>query len=176
MYCLKTYPNQKFLLNPARCKGPFVYDSKNKKYLDLTAGGTSFNLLGSGIKVVHEAIAHQLTKFEHLDCKTYFDENRESLAEKLLFGLDCGLQESHRVFFSGGSGAEAIEMAMHLSYQHHVESGNSTKTWFLSRNQSYHGATSGALSVGERPNLEFYRPLQAPQRTRVSDATTQRID
>ena len=65
------------------------------------------------------------------------------------------MQNTHRVFFSGSSGAEAIEMAMHLSYQYHVEAGNTSKVWFLSRNQSYHGATSGALSVGERPNLEF---------------------
>ena len=52
-------------------------------------------------------------------------------------------------------------MAMHLSFQFHKESGNYNKKWFISRDQSYHGATSGALSIGERPNLEFFRPLQS---------------
>ena len=169
MYCLKTYPNQDFLLYPSRSEGSFIYDGSNNKYLDLTAGGTSFNLLGSGNKKVHDAISNQLKKFEHLDCKTFFDENRERLSIKLLQGTNRGLENTHRVFFSGSSGSEAIEMAMHLSYQYHCESGNASKTWFLSRNQSYHGATSGALSVGERPNLEFYRPLQSSMRARLSE-------
>ena len=60
-------------------------------------------------------------------------------------------------------------MAMHLSFQFHKESGNYNKKWFISRDQSYHGATSGALSIGERPNLEFFRPLQSPLRKRISE-------
>ena len=62
-----------------------------------------------------------------------------------------------------------ISSAGLLGYLFHVEKGNPAKQWFISRNQSYHGSTSGALSVGERPNLEFFRPLHSPLRSRVSE-------
>ena len=166
---LKTYPNQDYLLDPIKVEGHYIFDKTGKKYIDLTAGGTSFNLLGSRNKKVHQGIINQLNKFEHLDCKTFSDDNREILSEILINTSNVFTSAPKKVFFSGGSGSEGIEMAMHLSYQFHKESGNNKKKWFLSRDQSYHGATSGALSLGERPNLEFYRPLQSQFRKRVSE-------
>ena len=166
---LKTFPNQQYLLNPSKAIGHYIFDKNGKKYIDLTAGGTSFNLLGSGNKQIHQGIINQMNKFEHLDCKTFDDENREKLAHILVNSSDAFKKDQKKVFFAGSSGAEGIEMAMHLSYQFHIESGNSNKKWFISRDQSYHGATSGALSIGERPNLEFYRPLQSPLRKRISE-------
>lgn len=174
MYHLKTYPSQEFLLSPSKSSGPYIFDKTGYKYLDLTAGGTSFNLLGSGLAEVNEAIMHQLSRYSHLDCKSFDDDNRELLSELVLTGNKLDLRNTHQVFFSGGSGAESIEMAMHLSYQLHVEAGKANKRWFLSRNQSYHGSTSGALSLGERPNLEFYRPLHSALRARVSECNYQK--
>ena len=166
---LKTYPNQEYLLNPSKAKGHYIFDKNGEKYIDLTAGGTSFNLLGSGNEKVHKAIIKQMNKFEHFDCKTFEDENREILADLLVNTSNVFNSSPKKVFFSGSSGSEGIEMAMHLSYQFHKEAGNNNKKWFISRDQSYHGATSGALSLGERPNLEFYRPLQSQFRKRVSE-------
>ena len=150
-------------------KGHRIIDEKNNQYLDLTAGGTSFALIGYGNELIEEAIVNQLRNFAHLDCKTFEDENREILSEILINSSNAFKNQKRKVFFSGGSGAEAIEKAMHMSFQWHKENGNTKKKWFLSRNQSYHGATSGALSIGERPNLEFYRPLQSKYRRRVSE-------
>ena len=44
---LKTYPNQDYLLDPIKVEGHYIFDKTGKRYIDLTAGGTSFNLLGS---------------------------------------------------------------------------------------------------------------------------------
>ena len=171
---LKTFPNQDYILSPQKAINQTIIDKGGKKYLDLTAGGTSFALIGYGNKKVEDAIIEQLRKFPHLDCKSFDDSNREELSKILINSSDAYKGSNRKVFFSGGSGAEAIEMAMHMSYQWHYEKGFKNKKWFLSRNQSYHGATSGALSIGERPNLEFFRPLQANKRVRVSECNYQK--
>ena len=57
---------------------------------------------------------------------------------------------------------------MKISYQYHYLRGNKNKKWFISRTQSYHGMTSDALALGERPNLEFYRPMLSPYRAKVT--------
>ena len=157
---LKTYPNQDYLLQPIKAEGHYIFDKNGKKYIDLTAGGTSFNLLGSGNNKVHQGIINQMNKFEHLDCKTFDDDNREILSEILINTSNVFTSSPKKVFFSGGSGSEGIEMAMHLSYQF-LKNQEIIKRNGSYQNQSYHGATSGALSLGERPNLEFYRPLQS---------------
>jgi len=168
-YHLKTFPQQKYILEPQRAFDHTIVGKDGTEYLDLTAGGTSFALIGYGNKKVETAILKQLRKFSHLDCKTFEDKNREKLSEILINSSPAFKNKKRKVFFSGGSGAEAIEMAMHMSFQWHKENGNYKKKWFISRNQSYHGATSGALSIGERPNLEFYRSLQSNKRKRVSE-------
>lgn len=166
---LKTFPNQSYKIKPLSASKHSITDVNGEKYLDLTAGGTSFALIGYGNKDIEKAIIDQLRKYSHLDCKTFDDPNRELLSNMIINASNSSHKNQRKVFFSGGSGAEAIEMAMHMSYQWHKESGSTKKQWFLSRDQSYHGATSGALSIGERPNLEFYRPLQSFKRKRISE-------
>lgn len=137
--------------------GSYVISKDKKKYLDLTCGGTSYAVLGWGNKQITNAISSQLMNIAHTDYKTTKSEVREALAELIVSNTSTDLSQ---VFLSGGSGAEACEMAIHMSYQVHCEKGNPTKTKIISRTQSYHGSTMGAMSIGERPNLEFYRPTQ----------------
>ena len=73
----------------------------------------------------------------------------------------------NKVYFSGNSGAEACEAALRMSYQVHYDLGKPKKRWFISRTQSYHGSTADALSLGERPNLEFYRKGLSNKRARI---------
>ena len=47
---LKTFPNQPYTFTPSKAKDSFIFDNNGKRYLDLTAGGTSFSLIGSEIK------------------------------------------------------------------------------------------------------------------------------
>jgi len=49
-------------------------------------------------------------------------------------------------FLSGGS--EAIEAALKMARQYFLETGEPKRTRFIAREQSYHGNTLGALSVG----------------------------
>ncbi len=52
-----------------------------------------------------------------------------------------------RVWFTG-SGSEAIEAALKLARQYHLERGDPGRTRVIARRQSYHGNTLGALAAG----------------------------
>ncbi len=135
------------------------------EYLDTTAGGTSFSILGWNNASINEAIAQQLNKFGHMDYKIWNDPNVELLASVMLAKAPSGVA---KVYFSGNSGAEACEAAMKMSFQAHQIMGNLNKKWFISRKQSYHGSTADALALGDRPNLDFYKPMLSPYRAHVS--------
>jgi hypothetical protein len=63
------------------------------------------------------------------------------------------------VFFTSG-GSESIETAIKLARQYQVEIRQSQRHQVLSRQQSYHGATLGALSVsGNKRRREIYLPM-----------------
>ena len=125
------------------------------RYLDFTGGFTSHAILGWTQPKVEEAIIKQLNKFAHIDYKNYSDENRYQLADLLLSRAEHNLD---KVFFVGASGSEACEAALKISFQSHYNQGNTSKAWFISREQSYHGSTTHAMALGSRPNLDFFKP------------------
>jgi len=66
-----------------------------------------------------------------------------------------------RVYFTSG-GSEAAETAIKLARQFHLESGQKDRYRVLSRRQSYHGSTLGAMSVsGNVARRAPYEPLIA---------------
>jgi len=134
-------------------------------YLDTTAGGTSYAIFGWNHPKVHQAMMEQMSKYSHLDYKIWDDPNLELLADVILKSNPGNLKQ---IYFSGNSGAEACEAAMKISFQAHLQNGKKDKIWFISRKQSYHGATADALSVGERPNLEIFRRTLSPFRSQIS--------
>src|SRR5690606_38965074 len=52
-----------------------------------------------------------------------------------------------KVYFVS-DGSEAVETALKLARQYYVERGETSRTVVISRRQSYHGNTLGALAVG----------------------------
>lgn len=162
---LRVFPNNPIPCFVDRAEGIYIHTTNGEKYLDTTGGSTSFSILGWSHPDINAAIEQQLQRFGHMDYKAWSDENTEKLATLLLSRAEHKL---NRVYFAGNSGAEACEAAMKMSYQVHYDSGNRDKTWFISRKQSYHGSTTDALSMGERPNLAFYSPLLPLNRVRIS--------
>ena len=160
----RVFPNEPIPPFVEYAEGPYVYMKGGRKILDTSAGGTSYSILGWSHPLVQEAIDKQTRKFGHIDYKIWSDENVEALADLLLSRAYHGLD---RVYFAGNSGAEACEAAMKMSYQVHYDLGKKEKRWFISREQSYHGSTADALVLGERPNLEFFRPMLSPYRVRI---------
>lgn len=160
----RVFPNDPTPPFVDRAEGLHIYTQDGRKILDASGGGTSYAILGWCHPEVNAAIERQLRRFGHMDYKIWSDENTEELASLLVSRAAHGLD---LVYFSGNSGAEACEAAMKMSYQVHYDLGRREKRWFISREQSYHGSTSDALVLGERPNLEFYRPMLSPFRARI---------
>ena len=161
----RVFPNDPTPTFVDHADGMVIHTTNGEQLLDMTAGSTSFAVLGWNHPEINRAIQKQLTRFTHMDYKAWSDENTEAVATLLLSRAKHSL---NRVYFSGNSGAEACEAAMKMSYQVHCDSGNPQKTWFISREQSYHGATTDALALGERPNLAFYQPLLPKNRAKIS--------
>ena len=160
---LRVFPNQKKPETIIKGKDCYLY-TKNKKFLDMTGGSTSYAILGWSHPLVNKALKNQLKKFSHIDYKAWSDVNLEKLSNVLCKNKKHNLD---RVYFSGNSGAEACEAALRMSYQIHYDLGKHSKKWFISRTQSYHGSTADALALGERPNLEFYRKGLSKFRSRI---------
>ena len=166
MTLVPTFLNESNPLKVLTANRIYLTLDDNIKYMDVTAGFTSHAILGWTQPKVNEAILAQLEKICHLDYKTFTDPNRDLLADLLIANSEHSLD---KVFFVGSSGAEACEAALKLSFQSHYNNGKKNKAWFISRNQSYHGATNDALSLGERPNLSFFKPMFPEKRAKISE-------
>lgn len=162
---LNTFPNQKLIEGVKKCDGSYIYLSNGKRILDLTAGGTSFCVLGWNDQRINDSIKKQVDLFSHIDYKSFADINRAKLCEVLCEGKNS----LDFAFLSGSSGGEACDMALHMSYQMHVEEGNPEKIKVISRRQSYHGATSGSMALGERPNQKLFDPIHPNNVIKVSE-------
>ncbi len=164
MHILPSFLKQKKLEKVTKGKDNYLYIGKSK-FLDLTGGLTGHAILGWSNPSIEKGIISQMKKISHLDYKNYYSDLRESLANILItkkFGLG-------KVFFVGSSGAEACEASMKMSYQYFYDQGKKSKKYFISRKQSYHGCTTDAISVGERPNLNFYKPFFSNYRKKINE-------
>ncbi len=123
--------------------GPFIVDDQGRRYLD-ASGGAAVSCLGHSHRAVIDAIHAQVERLSYAHTSFFTTEVAESLAAHLIERAPAGL--SHAYFVSGGS--EAIEAALKMARQYYVEIGQPQRSVFVSRRQSYHGNTLGALAVG----------------------------
>jgi adenosylmethionine-8-amino-7-oxononanoate aminotransferase len=141
----------------ARGQGVYIWDSSGKRYLDL-AGSAAVNFIGHGVSEISAAIAEQAAKLEFVHTSQFTTSIAEQYAKELLAFAGEHFQGGAVYFTSGGS--EAIETALKLSRQYQIEVGETQRYQIISRQQSYHGSTLGALSVsGNRKRREMYLPM-----------------
>jgi adenosylmethionine-8-amino-7-oxononanoate aminotransferase len=124
-------------------EGVYLVDETGKRYLD-ASGGASVSCLGHGDRDVIDAIKAQLDKLAFAHTAFFTNEPAEKLAELLAEQAPGDLSMVYML--SGGS--EAVEAALKMARQYHLERGDKSRTRFIARRQSYHGNTVGALSVG----------------------------
>lgn len=140
-----------------RGEGVFVWDAGGRKYLDLS-GSAAVNLIGHGVAEITAAMTEQAAKLEFVHTSQFTTPVAEEYARELLEFAGEHFRDG-AVFFTCG-GSESIETALKLARQYQVEIGQSQRYQILSRDQSYHGATLGALSVsGNKRRREIYLPM-----------------
>ena len=135
--------------------GPYLIDRDGKRYLD-GSGGAAVSCLGHNHPAVVEAVRAQLGRLSYAHTAFFTTETLEALAEHMIEHAPGNL--SHVYFVCGGS--EAMESALKLARQYFLEIGEPQRTHFISRRQSYHGNTLGALAVGGNAQRRApYQPL-----------------
>lgn len=162
---LRKFPNDPPRPEVVEAKGLYLHTRDGRRLLDATSGATTLAALGYGHPEVLAAMRAQMERFCHVDYNVWRDPNLEVLADLLLSRAPRGLG---KVYFPGNSGSEAMEAAMKLSFQVQHDQGRKTRKYFISREQSFHGATLHGIAMSELPILDFYAPILPETRARIS--------
>ncbi len=143
-----------------RGEGCWIFSSDGRRLLD-ASGQAAVVSIGHGVAEIGRAMAQQSTQLAFAHTSQFHSAPAEKLAARLLQFAPANFQNGGRVLFTSG-GSEATETAIKLARQYHLETGQSHRYGVISRRQSYHGSTLGAMSVsGNVTRRAPYQPLLA---------------
>ena len=123
--------------------GCYIHDNKGNTYLD-GSGGAAVSCLGHSDEHVKNAIIQQAQQLSYAHTSFFTTE----VAEKLATRLARYAPGDQTVVYLVSSGSESIEAALKLARQYFVEIGQNDRRHIITRKQSYHGNTPGALASG----------------------------
>jgi adenosylmethionine-8-amino-7-oxononanoate aminotransferase len=142
-----------------RGEGCWILDTAGRRYLD-AAGQAAVVSIGHGVPEIGQAMAEQSSRLAFAHTTQFHSEAAEKLAHRLL-ALAPQNFRGGRVYFTSG-GSEAAETAIKLARQFFLETGDPQRFRVVSRRQSYHGSTLGAMTVsGNVARRAPYQPLLA---------------
>ncbi|WP_226579157.1 aspartate aminotransferase family protein [Acuticoccus sediminis] len=125
--------------------GNMLIMADGRRLLD-ACGGAAVSCLGHSADAVRQAIRDQVDHLAFAHTGAFTSDPAEALATRLVSRAPEGTGAGKAMFV--GSGSEAMEAALKLARQYHVERGEPDRARFISRRGSYHGNTLGALAVG----------------------------
>jgi hypothetical protein len=139
----------------AHSEGIYLIDTEGKRYIDASGGPVLVNI-GYGVTEVIAAMTHQATSGPYLHATMFTSQALEDYSAAL---AEVTPLENPRFFYLD-SGSEAVETAIKFARQVQVDRGEAQRYVVISRWQSYHGTTMGALGVSGRPGLrQLYQPM-----------------
>lgn len=143
-----------------RGEGCWIIDREGRRYLD-ASGQAAVVSIGHGVPEIGRAMAEQSSRIGFAHTTQFHSEPAEKLAQRLLALAPPNFRSGGRVYFTSG-GSEATETAIKLARQFHLENGQPSRFRVVSRRQSYHGSTLGAMTVsGNVARRAPYQPLLA---------------
>ena len=129
-------------------RGAVLTDTEGREYLDANASIWT-NLHGHRHPAIDRALRRQLDRIAHSSALGLANEPASFLAERLVTLARTGTgPELARVFFSD-DGSTAMEVALKMHYEHRRRTRPDVPPRFLSLENSYHGDTVGAMSLGQ---------------------------
>ncbi|KAI1412876.1 aminotransferase, class III [Hypoxylon sp. FL1857] len=124
-------------------QGNYLYLADGRKVLD-ACGGAAVACIGHGVKEVSDAILAQTATVSYVPWGFLDSQSRRDLCK--------WLSRSSGGYFTKAwimsSGSEAMEGAIKLAHEYFVWTGEPQRINYIAREDSYHGITLGALSVG----------------------------
>lgn len=124
-----------------KAEGIYLYDDRGNRIID-ASGGAIVCSIGHGVAEIAEVAAEQMQRVAYVFRRAFQSPELEEAASRV---CEATKGDMDRVFFVSG-GSEATETAVKLARKYHIDNGNPAKFRVISRWQSYHGATMGALS------------------------------
>ena len=141
-----------------RGEGCWIVDAQGRRYLDASGQAAVINI-GHGVREIGRAMAEQSDAIAFAHTSQFHSASAERLAERLLAIAPPNFCNGGRVYFTSG-GSEATETAIKLARQYSLETNQPQRYRVLSRRQSYHGSSLGAMTVsGNIARREPYAPL-----------------
>jgi adenosylmethionine-8-amino-7-oxononanoate aminotransferase len=143
-----------------RGEGSWIVSADGRRFLD-ASGQAAVISIGHGVAEIGRAMEEQSSQIAFAHTSQFHSEPAEKLAARLLELAPPNFRDGGRVYFTSG-GSEATETAIKLARQYHLETGQPSRYRVVSRRQSYHGSTIGAMSVsGNVSRRAPYEPLLA---------------
>jgi adenosylmethionine-8-amino-7-oxononanoate aminotransferase len=143
-----------------RGEGSWIVAADGQRYLD-ASGQAAVVSIGHGVREIGRAMAEQSGRIAFAHTTQFHTEPAEKLAARLLAIAPKNFQNGGRVYFTSG-GSEATETAIKLARQYFLETRQPARYRVISRRQSYHGSTLGAMSVsGNVARRAPYAPMIA---------------
>lgn len=129
-------------LEVKKTKGSKIYLKNGKILID---GISSWWAVSHGYNHPHiiKNLVKQAKKLPHIMLAGFANDATYQLAHRL-----AKFCEMDKVFFSD-SGSTAIEVAIKMAWQYHLNCGELHKKTFISFKNSYHGDTTGAMSLAD---------------------------
>jgi adenosylmethionine-8-amino-7-oxononanoate aminotransferase len=142
-----------------RGEGCWIISADGRRFLD-AAGQAAVVSIGHGVAEIGQAMAEQAARLAFAHTSQFHSEPAEKLAGRLLQMAPANFRGGRVYFTSGGS--EATETAIKLARQFKLEVGQPQRYGVVSRRQSYHGSTLGAMAVsGNVARRVAYQPMLA---------------
>ena len=139
---MQNHPPQ---LEIKKAKGSKIFLKNGKTLID---GISSWWSVSHGYLHPHlvKAVSKQAKILPHIMMAGFAADQTYKLAARL-----CKFAKMDRVFFSD-SGSTGVEVAMKIAWQYHINNKQKSRTKFISFKNSYHGDTSGAMSLADLEN------------------------
>jgi len=138
-----------------KAKDVWIEDSEGRRYLDASGGPILINV-GHGREEIARAVHDQIAQCDYVHGTMFTTPVVEDLAQALSRHAPAGIGR----FYFLSTGSEAVEAAIKLARQIHLDSGRPQRFKLISRWKSYHGLTLGALSAMGRTSFRVpFAPL-----------------
>ncbi|NPA73269.1 MAG: adenosylmethionine--8-amino-7-oxononanoate transaminase [Epsilonproteobacteria bacterium] len=142
--CTQMKDHERLPLIPIKsADGVYLEDFDGNRYIDAVSSWW-VNLFGHNHPYIKKKIKEQLDTLEHVIFAGFTHEPIVRLSERLVEITPSNLTKC----FYADNGSSAIEVAIKMSFHHNKNKGL-TKPYFVSLENSYHGETIGALSLGD---------------------------
>lgn len=147
--CTQMSDHENFPIIPIKCaKGAVLTDFDGNNYIDCVSSWW-VNLFGHCNEYISSKLTQQASKLEHVIMAGFSHEGIINLSKRLTELLPAPLNKC----FYADNGSSAVEVALKMSFHKNLIKGKN-KPLFLNLQNSYHGETIGALSVGD---VELYK-------------------